>query len=270
MSVTMIMARALCKGFSQNGETNLVLRDVSVEFSNGRFTTIVGPNGCGKTTLLNTVAGLVSPDSGSVHIVTDHEGPARIGYVWQDYRASLLPWLSVADNISFPLKIHGASRRERHKAALEALSVFASDIRPDDPVYSLSGGQQQLVCLLRSYISNPDVLLLDEPLSALDQFTRWTMAFRIEEFWLRNRTPAIFVSHDVDEAVMLADEVLLMSQEDGRIMRTIENPLPRPRNKRMLTSKEHIQCREEVIDFLFTQGAIRDHNGNDKFRGDLL
>lgn len=252
------------KSFRDNGTVDRVLTNLSLTFAGGSFTTIVGPNGCGKTTLLNIVAGLVIPDEGSVNIVTATGEPARIGYIWQDYRASLLPWMNVGENIAFPLRIRGASRRERKLAAANTLSSFSTDINITDRIYSLSGGQQQLVCLLRSNVANPDVLLLDEPLSALDQFTRWTMAFKIEEFWMRNKIPTIFVSHDVDEAVMLADEIILMGRDGGSLYERVVNSLPRPRNKRMLTASDHIRCREQIIDFLFQQGAIRDHEASNQ------
>lgn len=248
----------LNKIFDVDDRKNVVLKDLSISFSAGRFTTIVGPNGCGKTTLLNSIAGLVQPDSGSVSIETESGAPPTIGYVWQDYRASLLPWMNVVDNIALPLRIRGMDRSERRAVGRDLLKSFSSEIKSSDRVYNLSGGQQQLVCLLRSFVARPDVLLLDEPLSALDQFTRWTMAFRIEEFWMKKPIPAIFISHDVDEAVMLADEIILMSRDCGRVHGIVENVLPHPRNKRMLTAPEHIRCREQVIDFLFHQDAIRD------------
>lgn len=244
----------------ESGETKVVIRDLSLEILAGRFTTIVGPNGCGKTTLLNLVAGLLAQDSGEIGIQTAHGGSPQIGYVWQDYRASLLPWFSVQENITFPLRLRGVPRKERRQVAQEALSGFSTDIDLGVPVYRLSGGQQQLVCLLRSTVANPDILLLDEPLSALDQCARWTMAFRIERFWMEHPMPALFVSHDVDEAVMLADQILLMSRDGGKTAGTIHNPLPRPRNAKMLTAPEHIRCRENVIEFLFKEGAIRDRD----------
>ena len=210
--------------------------------------------------MLNLIAGLVTPDAGEIRIETVGNKTPHIGYVWQDYRASLLPWFSVGENISFPLMLANISNKRRKALAEQALSGFVTDIGVEDPVYRLSGGQQQLVCLLRSSIADPDILLLDEPLSALDQPTRWTMAFHIERSWMERRIPALFVSHDIDEAVMLADQILLMGRNGGQIVDILENTLHRPRSAKMLTSSEHIRCRDQVIQFLFEQGAIRDRH----------
>ena len=259
MMTNRIIVEEVRKGFvNDEGELNLVLDGLSLELPQGTFATLVGPNGCGKSTLLNLVAGLTAPDSGQVTITTSDGEAPRIGYVWQNYRESLLPWLTVGENVCFPLRVQGVGRSVRRKVAQAALEGFSADIQIDQKVYSLSGGQQQLICLLRSSVSNPHVLLLDEPLSALDQPTRWTMAFRIEQLWMKSRMAALFVSHDVDEAVMLSDRVLLMSRNGGRIAEVVENLLPRPRNVQMLSSAEHIGCRNAVIEFLFAQGAIRE------------
>lgn len=237
-----------------NGTPHTVLRDLSLRLTGKRFTALLGPNGCGKTTLLGVIAGLVPPDSGTVQIHPTQNDHPRIGYVWQDYRSSLLPWLSAAENISFPLHLHGASRPQRHGIAEELMREFMPSIEPAKPCYQLSGGQQQLLCLLRSVVSNPDVLLFDEPFSALDQNRRWSLATYVERIWLKIGCPTLFVSHDVDEAVLLADEILLMSH-DGCITQRIENPLPRPRTQSLLTHPVHIQCRESVIEFLLSQQA---------------
>jgi NitT/TauT family transport system ATP-binding protein len=247
---------------SENGRPNVVISDLSLRLPHGSFTALVGANGCGKTTLLNLIAGIMKPDAGTVAIHTGEQRDAKVGYVWQDYRASLLPWRDVGENISFPLRLRGVRKSERLAIARKALAGFTTDIQIDNPVYSLSGGQQQLVCLLRSIVANPDVLLLDEPLSALDQSARWTMAFRIERAWMEHPMPALIVSHDVDEAVMLADRLIYISRSGGRIAASSENPLPRPRSVRMLTSAEHIRCREAVIEFLSQEGALRDRDSN--------
>ncbi|MEI6809506.1 MAG: ATP-binding cassette domain-containing protein, partial [bacterium] len=166
---TKVIIRDLCKSFGANGASKAVLAGLTLELRNGEFTTIVGPNGCGKTTLLNLIAGLIVPESGVCKVETTDGRQPQVGYVWQNYRASLLPWLSILENVAFPLRLRGQGRAEREQTALQLLERFMPGIDPRQPSYGMSGGQQQLVCLLRSATIQPDVLLLDEPFSALDQ-----------------------------------------------------------------------------------------------------
>ena len=251
----MIKLNDISKSFyNDQGEEQTVLKDFSLEISQPKFSTIVGPNGCGKSTLLNIIANVIKPTAGTIH---DSEGVLEsIGYVWQDYRASLFPWQTVGENITFPLKVKGESKSNRKDKALQILSEFGSNLDADQMVYELSGGQQQLVNLLRNMVIQPKLLLLDEPFSALDQSNRWSMAFRLERLWQELHVPVLFVSHDIDEAVMLADEILLINK-NGELAKRIYNNLQRPRNIEMLYSDRHILCRKEVIEFLFEQGAIK-------------
>ena len=237
-----------------DGSIRTVLRDVCLTLQGNQFTALVGPNGCGKTTLLNIIAGLLPPDSGTVSFGAIENSLPRIGYVWQDYRASLLPWLSAAENVAFPLRLHGLSRRIRLDTASGMMREFMPGVDPSKPCYQLSGGQQQMLCLLRSAISKPDVLFFDEPFSALDQNRRWAMTTYVERIWHGIACPALFISHDVDEAILLADEVLLMSR-NGQIESRVQNTLPRPRRKNLLTHAQHIACRDAVIAFLLAQDA---------------
>lgn len=250
----MITLENINKSFTNNqGEVQDVLSNFSLKISKSRFYTIIGPNGCGKSTLLNIIAGVIQPDSGKLK--SSSNALSNIGYVWQDYRASLFPWLSVGENITFPLKVKGLSKSKRKNMALEVLNGFNSNLQPDQKVYELSGGQQQLVNLLRNMVIKPKLLLLDEPFSALDQSNRWLMAFRIEHVWAELNVPVLFVSHDIDEAVLLADEVLLINKT-GQLAKRIQNDLPHPRNIEMLYSKRHVNYRKEIIEFLFEQGSI--------------
>ena len=237
------------KSFRSNGTVKRVLNGISLEVRGGEFTTVVGPNASGKTTLLNLIAGQIPPDKGTLELRTDHGRPAEIGYVWQNYRASLLPWLDVFENIAFPLRLRGRDRTEREEAVTPLLDRFMPDVDPRKPCYELSGGQQQLLCLLRSTTIQPDVLLLDEPFSALDQQRSWNMALYVEQLWMEQRPPALFVSHDVDEAILLADKIILMNA-NGEIADILRNPLPRPRSLETLTSPEHLKCRADVVGFL--------------------
>ena len=239
--------------YTGNGEILPVLRDISFKISSDSFTTLIGPNGCGKTTLLRIIAGLDVPDSGDVIVKGSKNSSIQVGYVWQNYRSSLLPWFDVGENVAFPLRLHGVERQSRRQIAGKLVDEFMPGISLKDRTYQLSGGQQQLVSVLRSLVVEPDVLLLDEPFSALDQERRWVMGSYVEKAWLKISVPIVFVSHDVDEAVLLADSILLMSRRSGKIDKELKNPLPRPRSQNMLTAKEHLTCRSEILDFLFDE-----------------
>jgi NitT/TauT family transport system ATP-binding protein len=258
-----IVLDRVSKSFAQEDHApRAVLSDVTLRVPEGTFTTLLGPNGSGKTTLLNLVAGLLRPDTGTVEIQVDHGGKPQIGFVWQDYRASLLPWFDVGENITFPLRLRGVERRVRRQTAEAVLERFLphpkGQIRAGQRCYVLSGGQQQLVSLLRSLACAPDALLFDEPFSALDQQTRWNMAFHLERVWMERPVPSLFISHDVDEAILLADEVLMITARGGRVEHRLRNELPRPRSVKMLTSREHVAYRQEAIDFLYRQGVVRE------------
>jgi len=233
-----------------------VFSNLSLRVDNDQIITIVGPNGCGKSTLLNAVARLTPLDGGTITASDTPQGKSSIvGYVWQDYRASLLPWRSSVDNVAFPLQLKGFPAVTRRAQARELISLFLPSIDPDAPCYRLSGGQQQLLNLLRCAIVAPVAYLLDEPFSALDQERRWAAALFVEQVWSARPVPTLFVSHDVDEAILLGDTVILMSA-DGSINRQIPITLPRPRSLEMLKSAAHISCREEILDFLFAESAV--------------
>jgi NitT/TauT family transport system ATP-binding protein len=242
---------------SKDGEVKTIFQDFSLSIQEPDFITIIGPNGCGKSTLLNLISGIDKADSGSVILDNNGNNQSSIGYVWQDYRSSLLPWLNVYQNIEFPLKLRNIDKPQRRKAVDELLNEFRISFSPKKEVYKLSGGQQQLVCLLRSIASNPSLLLCDEPFSALDQSSRWTMAFYLEQLWLKKQIPVLFVSHDIDESILLGNKIILLNKS-AEVEEILVNSLPRPRNIEMLSSPEHIKLRQRVIEFMKVNGAIQD------------
>ncbi len=257
--MTAITLHDVAKSFPvDGGPPKHVLRGVSLSIESGTFVSLVGPNGCGKSTLLNIIAGLSQPDSGTVTCTNGAARKPRFGYVWQDYRASLLPWLDAADNIAFPLRVNGIARGVRREFAERLLRDFLPGVAPTRKCFELSGGQQQLLCLLRSSVGEPDALLLDEPFSALDQQWSWSMAAYVERIWSASNVPVLFVSHDLDTAILMAGDILLMTQHSGGTVKRLHNPLPRPRSTKMLTSPEHTDLRKEIIEFLFEQGAVSD------------
>jgi len=240
------------KNVSKSFNNNIVLSNFSFRIEDKRFYTIVGPNGCGKSTLLNIIAGTLEKDSGDILFEKEN---LRIGYVWQNYRNSLFPWLSITENISFPLKIRGMSLSNRKDAVNRLIASFGVEINLKKKVFNLSGGQQQLINILRALIIEPHLILLDEPFSALDQYKSWHIGFELEKMWLKNKGSVFFVSHNVDEAIILADEIILINKQ-GCIYKTLENHMPRSRTKEMLTSSEHIMCKNEIVEFLFEQNKM--------------
>lgn len=252
--MTTIQLKDVSKVFRlADGTTLQALDKLSLTLDRPKIFALVGPNGAGKSTALNIIAGLLQPDAGSIEIVTQNHHRPHIGYVWQNYRASLLPWANAAENVAFGAKLQGVPRDVREGSAINLLRQFAPTINPRQKCYELSGGQQQLLSVLRSFAVRPDVLLADEPTSALDPQARWSMIFQIEKVWMSNPVPTLYVSHDIDEAVLIADDILLMSRNGGHIERRITNPLPRPRHAEMLSAPEHVELRRQILEFLFRQ-----------------
>jgi NitT/TauT family transport system ATP-binding protein len=205
----------------------------SLDVAAGSFTVIIGPNGSGKSTLLRAIAGLLVPDAGRVTIGPapdadePHAGDPRVGIAFQQPR--LLPWLTVADNVELPLALRGVARAERAERAAAALrQVGLSDaarLRPAE----LSGGMAQRAGLARALVTDPPVLLLDEPFSALDALTREAFDTELQRLWLAQRRTLILVTHSVSEAVRLADEVAVLTARPGSVARLVPIDLPRPR-----------------------------------------
>ena len=224
-----------------------VLHNFNLTVGNGEFLTLFGPNACGKSTLLNIIAGLVKPDKGSVLIGSTPNDQARIGFVFQSYHNSLLPWRTNLENVALPLDLLGFSKRARLQKTRELLNEIDIKIPEDDYPYQLSGGQQQLLCIARALISNPDVLLMDEPFNQLDYQTRMVMNEKIQEIWEKTGKTIIFVSHDLDEALLLADRMVLLTKQPARIAQIVTNNIPRPRKMTILQDERFFQLRSQSL-----------------------
>lgn len=246
-----LSVRDISKRFvSPGGAEFLALQSVSLEVRAGELVSLVGPSGCGKSTLLRLIAGLDTPNSGELYVgVQPIEGPsASRGLVFQD--PNLFPWLTVKRNVQSGLVARGVLHEKQHEVdefvRLVGLEHFANTFP-----HHLSGGMAQRVALARALINHPKVLLLDEPLGALDAFTRMKMQDEVLRLWQTRRTTMLLVTHDIDEAIYMSDRIVIMTPRPGRIERTITVDLARPRER---SSPEFLNLRGRILEMLHFAG----------------
>jgi NitT/TauT family transport system ATP-binding protein len=251
----MIRARGIRKIFVTKSGGARGIKEISLDVKRGEFITIFGPNGCGKSTFINILAGLLTPDEGCLTSDYGDLKDIKKCYIWQNYHDSLLPWRNVIENISFPLKLKGIPQKVREKQAEEIMSRFGIKIDPRARVYRLSGGEQQIVSILRGLIIEPEIMLFDEPFSALDYQMNLVMEEKIMEIWAKTGITSVFVSHDLDQAILLADRLVLLSAGPSEVRGIFENKLPRPRTLGMLSDPQHLILKKEVLD-LFEKNLL--------------
>ena len=245
--------RGISRRYAIRGGTVAALDDVNLECSPGSFTALIGPSGCGKSTLLRLTAGLEQPDSGHVSVCGGSPQTAReqglLGVAFQD--PALLPWRTTRQNISLPLQVLGKSidpGRIEELIELVGLTGFAQ-ARPAQ----LSGVMRQRVAIARALVTNPRVLLLDEPFGALDLILRRSMNVELQRLWMRDHPTTLFVTHGIDEAVFLADRVIVMQRGPGRIIRTIDVPFARPRAPALFADPAFRALEDEIAGLLYTR-----------------
>jgi NitT/TauT family transport system ATP-binding protein len=239
--MSILEAIHLSKQYTTRQGSLSAIEDVSFEVAEGEFLCIVGPSGCGKTTLLQLLAGLVLPDQGEVCLHGKPvEGPCQeIGFVFQ--KANLMPWRTVLDNVLLPLQIHRMPPAEAEQRANHALELFAANYPRE-----LSGGMEQRVAIARALAHEPEILLLDEPFGALDALTRERLNQELLRLWGISRKTVTMVTHDIREAVFLADRVLVLSQRPGRVAAIVPITLPRPRSPSIFYSEAFSALAYEV------------------------
>jgi NitT/TauT family transport system ATP-binding protein len=252
----MIKIRAVHKEFTKGERRVVALEEIDLDVAEREFVAILGPSGCGKSTLLNMVAGFDPPTRGSVKVAGEEivaPAPSR-GVVFQE--PALFPWLTVMDNVVFGPKTRGQNAADyRSRAAQIIEAVGLSGFEASYPA-ELSGGMRQRVGIARVLIMEPKVLLMDEPFGSLDAQTRTLMQELLLALWERHHQTVLFITHDIEEAVLLADRVCVMTARPGRIKKSIEVRMPRPRSIELTTSPEFNALRREVLE-LIRQESLR-------------
>jgi NitT/TauT family transport system ATP-binding protein len=219
-----------------------------VDIARGEFVSIFGPNGCGKSTLINLIAGLIPVDGGEILFGGKTLAATKIGYVFQNYREALFPWLTAWNNIEYPLRLMKLPPAERKMRVEKLVARLGIKIDLARYPYELSGGQQQLVSILRALVVEPEVLFLDEPFSALDYEMTLFMRETLQRLFLETRTTTVLVSHDLEEAVFLADRVLLLSRRPARIADDVPMALARPRTDATLSDPAFVHLKSHCLD----------------------
>jgi len=229
-----LQVRGLSKAFRDNGSTLEALRDFSLQVEPGQFVTIIGPSGCGKSTLFNLIVGLDEPDAGEIWL-DGRPVPRRAGlFGYMPQRDLLLPWRSVVANASLARELHGVPPERARAAAAELLPLFGLQEFASAYPAALSGGMRQRVALLRTILTDREVLLLDEPFGALDALTRRELQDWLLRAWEQFGRTVLFITHDVSEALYLGDRVIVLSPRPGQVVSDLAVDLPRPRRQSML------------------------------------
>ena len=229
---------------TEEGDEVVALSDINLDVADKEFVCFIGPSGCGKTTLLRITAGLEKPDSGTLTVNNEPikgPGPDR-GMVFQEY--SLFPWRTVLKNITFSLELKKIPKSEREKIARDFLELVGLSKFADSYPHELSGGMKQRVAIARALVNDPDVLLMDEPFGAVDAQTRNRLQHELLNIWEKKKKTVLFITHSVDEAVFLADKVVVFTARPGRVKEVISVDLPRPRER---TSFEANAVREHLL-----------------------
>ncbi len=247
-SDALIEARGIVKIYpTVSGEPVLALDHLEMAVRDGEFVCLVGPSGCGKSTLLRLLAGLDRADAGVFTLADKRiDGPsAEVGVVFQ--QATLLPWLTVWQNVTVPLRVGGHRMDGREPAVRDLLRIAGLQGFQNKYPYELSGGMQQRVAIVRALVRDPKLLLMDEPFGALDALTREKMNAELQRIWLASRKTVVLITHSIDEAVFLGDRVIVMSARPGRIIRDIPVNLSRPRvAAETFGHPEHVRIAREI------------------------
>ncbi|MFT8319061.1 MAG: ABC transporter ATP-binding protein [Sporolactobacillus sp.] len=235
------------KYFNRDQERLCAMRSISMRVASGRFVSIIGPSGCGKSTLFNLIAGLSTPTEGEILLdgepITGETG--HVGYMLQ--KDLLLPWRSIIDNVIIPLEIRGVPKRKARERALPMLQKYGLGGFEHDHPDALSGGMRQRAGLIRTLLDDKSVILFDEPFGALDAQTRLHMQNWLLQIWSDFKKTVLFVTHDIEEAIYLSDEIYVFTPRPGQITARIEVGLPRPRGEQVLLDQRFLTLKRELL-----------------------
>lgn len=220
----------------------------NLDLPRGQIVSIFGPNGCGKSTLMNMIAGLMPMDAGEILFDGKSLRDTRIGYVFQNYRDALFPWLTARDNIAYPLRRSGMKEAQVQARVAELVALFEIRFDLTRYPYELSGGQMQTVCIMRALAPRPEVMFLDEPFSALDFEMTLFIREKLQEAQAATGVTMVIVSHDLEDAVFLADQILLLTRRPTRIAEIVPFRLPRPRTPESVADPEFVRVKAHTLE----------------------
>lgn len=239
-----ITIRGLCKQFQ--GAT--VYDKFDLDIPRGKFVSVFGPNGCGKSTLINMIAGLIPIDAGEILFQGKTLDKIKFGYVFQNYREALFPWLRAFDNIAYPLKFMNLDKRARNEKVEQLVEHLGVKIDLNRYPYELSGGQQQLISIMRALVVEPEVLFLDEPFSALDYEMTLFMRDQLQRIFVETGTTMVLVSHDLEEAVYLADRILLLTRRPAQMADFVLYDAPRLRSAATMSEADYVRIKAHCLE----------------------
>src|SRR3954453_13318561 len=249
----MIRLSGVSRTFAGRSGTVEALQEIDLEVAEGEFVAVLGRSGCGKSTMLRLISGLLPVTAGEVRVGDDPVTKARRDVAMMFQRPALLPWRTVLDNVLLPVQIYGWRKAAHRQRAHELLTLTGLDGFEKKMPHELSGGMQQRVALCRSLIANPRVMLMDEPFSALDALTREELSGELQRLHMENDATTVFVTHSIDEAVLLADRVVVLSPRPGRVREILDIKIPRPRTLgRTEHSEEVVRCGAELHELLMS------------------
>jgi NitT/TauT family transport system ATP-binding protein len=236
------------RGLTKRFGTASIYERFDLDIPRGKLISVFGPNGCGKSTLINIIAGLIPPDAGEILFDGKPLRAIKFGYVFQNYREALFPWLRSVDNIEYPLKLMKMPKAERRARVEKLVSHLGVKIDLNRYPYEMSGGQQQLISIMRALVVEPEILFLDEPFSALDYEMTLFMREQLQRIFIETGTTTVLVSHDLEEAVYLADHVLLLSRGPARIADFVPFGTARPRTDATLSEPIFITTKAHCLE----------------------
>jgi NitT/TauT family transport system ATP-binding protein len=236
------------RGLSKTFGTTVIYDNFDLDIPRGELISVFGPNGCGKSTLINMIAGLIPVDAGQILFDGMLLSDIKFGYVFQNYREALFPWMRAFDNIAYPLKIMKVPLAERHARVEALVARLGIKLNLNLFPYQMSGGQQQLVSIMRALVVEPEILFLDEPFSALDYEMTLFMREQLQRLFIDTGTTMVLVSHDLEEAVYLADRVLLLSRHPARVADFTPVTAARPRTTATLSEADFVNTKAHCLD----------------------